>query len=53
MAAFKYSEGEKSKQKKIIYINYTKLEMQEYLLNGDRNKEVTNNIFKARSPTWT
>ena len=34
-----------------MHINYTKLEMQYYLLNGDRNREVRNNIFKARIQT--
>ena len=47
-AAFDYLLSEKSKQKKIMDIEYSKLEMQEYLLCGDRNTSISKFIFKAR-----
>ena len=47
-AAFNYLTKEKGKQKKILNIKYDKLEMQEYLLSGDRNSEISKLIFKAR-----
>ena len=50
-AAFKYLMQEKSKQSKILNIKYSKLEIQEYLLRGDRNVNVQKFIFKARSKT--
>ena len=46
--AFSYLNGAKSKQEKIKDIIYTKLEMQEYLADGDRNINVSKLIFKAR-----
>ena len=49
MAALKYLNKEKSKQSKILNIQHTKLEMQEYLLDGDRNIKVPKLIFKARA----
>ena len=51
MAALKYLNKEKSKQSKILNIQHTKLEMQEYLLDGDRNIKVPKLIFKARAKT--
>ena len=51
VAAFKYLTGEKLKEKKICHIEYEKLDIQEYLLNGDRNINVSTFIFKARSKT--
>ena len=51
VAAFQYLSGEKLKQKKICNIEYQKLDIQEYLLNGDRNVNVSKFIFKARSKT--
>ena len=51
LAAFNYLIVEKSKQSKIVDIKYEKLEMQEYLLCGDRNVNVSRIIFKARSKT--
>ena len=48
IAAFLYLNGAKSKQEKIKDIIYTKLEMQEYLADGDRNINVSKLIFKAR-----
>ena len=41
LAAFNYLIVEKSKQSKIVDIKYEKLEMQEYLLCGDRNVNVS------------
>jgi hypothetical protein len=46
MAAFKYLTSEQSKQSKICNIVYSKLDIQEYLLNGDRNVNVSKCIFK-------
>ena len=40
MAALKYLNKEKLKQSKILNIEHTKLEMEEYLLNSDRNVKV-------------
>ena len=51
MAAFKYLKSEQAKQKKIRNIHYSKLDIQEYLLSGDRNVNVSKLIFKARSKT--
>ena len=51
VAAFQYLSGEKLKQKKICNIEFEKLDIQEYLLNGDRNVNVSKFIFKARSKT--
>jgi hypothetical protein len=51
MAAFKYLTSEQSKQSKICNIVYSKLDIQEYLLNGDRNVNVSKCIFKGRSKT--
>ena len=46
--AFNYLTKEKCKQKKIMNIKYEKLEIQEYLLCGDRDNEISKLIFKAR-----
>ena len=51
MAALKYLNKEKLKQSKILNIEHTKLEMEEYLLDCDRNVKVPKFIFKARSKT--
>ena len=48
LAAYKYLTGQKESQKKISDIKYTKLEMQPYLADGDRNIRLTKLIFKAR-----
>ena len=48
IAAFSYLNCEKSKQEKIKDINYSELEMQEYLADGDRNNNVSELIYKAR-----
>ena len=47
-AGFAYLIGEKNKQKKISHLKYVKLEMQEYLLEGNRNTRISKLIFKAR-----
>ena len=51
LAGFEYLKSEKSKQTKIMNIPYDRLEMQEYLLNGDRNVKISRLIFKARGNT--
>ena len=48
VAAFKYPKGEKLKQKKICNIEYQQLDIQEYLLNGDININVSKFRIKAR-----
>ena len=50
-AAFKYLEGEKLKQTKIAFMQYKKLEIQDYFIDGNCNKKVAKVIFKARSQT--
>ena len=50
-AAFSYLEEQKNKQKKIKDILYSKLEMQEYLVDGDRNNNISKVIYKARGMT--
>ena len=50
-AAFSYLEEQKTKQKKIKNIVYSKLEMQEYLVDGDRDTRVSKMIYKARGKT--
>ena len=47
-AAFKHLIQEKNKQKKISHVNYTKLTMQEYLVEGCKNPKISRLIFKAR-----
>ena len=50
-AAFKYLEEKKNepgKQTKIKQLKYEKLEIQEYLLEGNRNTVLSKLIFKAR-----
>ena len=47
-AAFKYLIKEKNKQKKISHLNYTRLSMQEYLVEGSKNPKISRLIFKAR-----
>ena len=50
-AGFKYLLEEKSRQTKIIDISYSKLEIQEYLVEGNKNTELSKVIFKARGMT--
>ena len=50
-AAFSYLKEQKNKQEKIKDILYSKLEMQEYLADGDRNINVSKIIYKARGST--
>ena len=47
-AGLKYLITEKNKQSKIANLEYCKLEMQEYLLSGNRNTKLAKLIFKAR-----
>ena len=51
IAAYKYLTAQKSKQTKILDIEYSKLEMQAYLADGDRDNRVSRLIFKARGKT--
>ena len=50
-AAFKYLMEIKNKQTKISHIKYDDLEIQEYLVDCNRNTEISKFIFKARSMT--
>ena len=50
-AGLKYLLLEKAKQSKISHMNYTNLEIQEYLVVGTCNKNICKLIFKARSKT--
>jgi hypothetical protein len=50
-AAFKYLLEIKNTQTKISNIKYDNLEMQQYLVDGNRNTEISKFIFKARSLT--
>ena len=50
-AAFKYLTDIQAKQSKISHIKYDDLKIQEYLLDGNRNTDVTKFIYKARSMT--
>ena len=47
-AAFKYLLEEKGKQSKIANLEYSKLEIQEYLVVGNKNTEISKLLFKAR-----
>jgi hypothetical protein len=47
-AGFNHLLKEKNKQKKIVDIEYKKLEIQEYLKEGNRNTRMSKIIFKAR-----
>ena len=50
-AAFKYlieKKNEPGKRTKIKQLNYDKLEIQEYLMEGNRNTVLSKIIFKAR-----
>ena len=49
VVALKYLNLEKSKQSKVLGIQFEKLVMQENLLNGDRNSKVSKLIFKAKN----
>ena len=51
VAAFNYLIAQQKKQTKILDIQYKSLEMQEYLLGGNKNIDVSRFIFKARSKT--
>jgi hypothetical protein len=50
-AGLKYlleKKNEPGKQTKIAHLQYEKLKMQEYLLDGNKNTEISKLIFKAR-----
>ena len=47
-AAFSYLLKEKNKQNKISHIQYSDLQIQDYLLEGNRNTEMSKLIYKAR-----
>ena len=51
IAAFEYLKTQQNKQDKIKNIEYEKFEMQDYLPEGDRNNEVSKDIFEARGMT--
>ena len=54
LAAFRYlleKKNEPNKQLKISHILYEDLEIQEYLLDGNRNTKISQLIFKARTKT--
>ena len=51
LAAFKYLTEQQKKQSKILHIKYKSLDLQEYLLAGNKNINVSRFIFKARSQT--
>ena len=46
--ALKYLIQQKNSQSKISMMNYEKLEIQEYLLDGNKNTKLSKLIFKAR-----
>ena len=51
LAGFKYlmdKKNEPGKQRKIAQLQYKKLEIQEYLMDGNKNSEISKLIFKAR-----
>ena len=48
-AAFQYLTEKKDKQSKISHVNYDELRIQEYLLEGNKNTEVSRFVFKARA----
>jgi hypothetical protein len=50
-AAFKYLLKEKNKQSKIAHLQYERLEMQEYLMEGNKNTKLSQLIFKTRGRT--
>ena len=51
LAGFQYlmeKKNEPGKQTKISHLQYKKLEIQEYLMDGNQNTEISKLIFKAR-----
>ena len=50
-AGFRYLMEEKNNQKKIRQLTYKKLQMQEYLMDGNRNTKLSKLIFNARGKT--
>ena len=51
IAAFKYLLEKKQTQSKLSNLNYADLRIQEYLLDGNQNTNISKLIFKARSKT--
>ena len=51
IAAFAYLKAQQQKQDKLKNIIFTKLVVQDYLANGERNINVSKLIFKARGET--
>ena len=50
-AGFQYlmeKKNEPGKQTKIAHLQYSKLELQEYLLDVNKNTEISKRIYKAR-----
>ena len=47
-AGFSYLLNEKNKQSKISHIQYSDLALQDYMLEGNRNTEMSKLIYKAR-----
>ena len=50
-AGFKHLVEEKNRQSKICDIQYKSLEIQEYLMEGNKNTEISKVIFKLRGKT--
>ena len=50
-AGFKYLIEEKNRQSKICDMQYKCLEVQEYLMEGNKNTEISQTIFKLRGKT--
>ena len=53
MAAFNYLIAEKNRQTKIADIQYSSLEMQEYMMDGDMVIDVTKFILRQDQRPWT
>ena len=54
LAAFKYlmeKKNQPNKQTKIPNLNFEKLEMQDYFVDGNCNKQIAQVIYKARTQT--
>ena len=51
-AAFNYLIVEKNKQTKICNIEYRQLNMQEYLLEGNKNIQISKLILKPEGKHW-
>ena len=51
-SAFQYLLEENQKQSKISHVKYNELRIQEYLVEGNINTEVSRFVFKARASDW-